>query len=367
MFKNKAIIFLSCLALLLSAKQLIAEAEEKNKELQWGILPIALPFYMPETNWGLGYSILYFYKEKNQEIKKPNEVSLYGAITLNKQFSIGLSADMFLLGDYLKTNSAIEYSYFPDYFWGVGDNTQENGKEKFTEKTYHFRGSLLAKILPNLYAGPHYKLLFDQVPDKTADGILSSSQIRGSDGTVISGPGLEANYDSRDNGFYPTKGLYMNFRGYVSHKAFGSEYNFTKMELDTRFFLAMNHENILAFQLFYENAAMDAPFQALSRLGGDMMMRGYYQGRYRDKNYLAFQTEYRYPVYKSFSGVLFGGAAQVAGRIDQMNFAPEDLKYSWGAGLRYNVEEKEHINFRLDMGMDRDKNINFYFMIKDAF
>ncbi len=63
------------------------------------------------------------------------------------------------------------------------------------------------------------------------------------------------------------------------------------------------------------SAGEQLPFNQLSMMGGEMMMRGYYFGRYRDKNYLAAQAEYRFLPFdfsRRLGGAVFGAVGAVS-------------------------------------------------------
>ena len=77
-------------------------------------------------------------------------------------------------------------------------------------------------------------------------------------------------------------------------------------------------------------------------------MRGYYEGRYRDKDMIAFQMEYRLPVWWRFGLVGFVGFGGVADKIKK--FKLKKFKYSIGWGIRYLLIRNEKINVRLDFG-----------------
>ena len=66
--------------------------------------------------------------------------------------------------------------------------------------------------------------------------------------------------------------------------------------------------------------------------GGDVRLRGYYQGRYRDRNLLSFQLELRQTVYRSHGLAAWIGAGNVFpsfGDLDIKNTLP-----TYGAGYR---------------------------------
>jgi hypothetical protein len=87
-------------------------------------------------------------------------------------------------------------------------------------------------------------------------------------------------------------------------------------------------------------------------LGGDAIMRGYYLGRYRDRNLVCCQVEYRVvPVVWRLGVVGFLGFGDVADRIKNLRFG--DFKYSYGFGLRYIFNREQKFNMRLDFGFGK--------------
>ena len=106
------------------------------------------------------------------------------------------------------------------------------------------------------------------------------------------------------------------------------------------------------------------PYRNLAVLGGNSIMRGYYAGRYRDKKFLGTQVEYRFPVYKRFSGVTFASAGQVAGELSEISFS--EFKFAGGAGLRFAVLPKEKLNLRLDVAHGNE-TINYYIVLSESF
>lgn len=362
-----------------SAEQAVEEEkiESKNKsgstddgkssdDKKSGLVPLAIPYYMPETSFGIGFYLLYYNNPDpaNPEIR-PNEISLYGAVTLKEQLSVGISTDRYFRGRDFKLSGAVEFSRFPDLFWGVGPDTKEDSDEKFTSITENVRGSFLFEVYRNILIGPCYKFINDYMQKTKIGGLLRRGDIPGSDGTMISGPGINFNWDTRDHTFFPLKGFYIDIKAYVNRKEIGSEYNFSKLEIDMRKFFQIYKEHVIGIQGMSEITFGTVPFQAMTRLGGEMMMRGYYQGRFRDTNFIAFQTEYRFPIYWRFAGVLFGSLGQVASKADE--FSIHNLKVAWGTGIRFIADKSEHIPIRLDIGFDRELNPNFYFIVKEAF
>jgi len=98
-------------------------------------------------------------------------------------------------------------------------------------------------------------------------------------------------------------------------------------------------------------------------------MRGYYGGRYRDKNLLAAQAELRYRYSSRFGATLFGGTGTVWGVDD---FSTDSFKPNYGAGLRYFFDPEKGISVRLDYGIgekrpNEKRQSGFYISIAEAF
>ena len=63
--------------------------------------------------------------------------------------------------------------------------------------------------------------------------------------------------------------------------------------------------------------------------------------------------------------MVFGGAGNVADEI--MNLSFSDLKYSYGAGLRFLFNKEQKVNLRVDFGFGNDGTKGIYFGIEEAF
>jgi len=93
-------------------------------------------------------------------------------------------------------------------------------------------------------------------------------------------------------------------------------------------------------------------------------MRGYYDGRYRDKSAIAYQTEYRTMFLKRWGAVAFANIGSVYSDIDEIEL--KDFKASFGIGGRFLLIPEDKINLRLDLAMGNN-SFGFYFIIEEAF
>lgn len=220
------------------------------------------------------------------------------------------------------------------------------------------------KVRPGLNLGIRYELGHSKLMDVEEHGLIATGDIWGSEGGVASGAGILANWDTRNNIFYPSMGSFYQFSATRFSEALGSDYDFSRFNLDIRQYFPLSSSQVLAIQGYVNIITGKPTFQLLSLFGGERLMRGYYLGRYRDKNMVAFQMEYRRPVWWRFGLVGFAGFGEVANKISR--FERKNFKHSVGWGIRYLFSREEKINLRLDFGYGKGAS-GVYINIGEAF
>ena len=123
----------------------------------------------------------------------------------------------------------------------------------------------------------------------------------------------------------------------------------------------------MAFQLQGQFSNGNAPFNLLSLMGGESLMRGYYLGRYRDNHMLASQIEYRilpFSFSKRWGVSMFFAAGEVFSSLDK--FEIKNILPTAGAGLRFLLFPEKDIYTRLDFAFTEEGS-GVYFFIGEAF
>jgi outer membrane protein assembly factor BamA len=77
----------------------------------------------------------------------------------------------------------------------------------------------------------------------------------------------------------------------------------------------------------------DVPFYLQRTLGGPDDLRGFRRFRFRDRNMLLLQAEYRWEIFTAVDGALFYDAGKVASRREDLNL--RDLETDYGIGFRF--------------------------------
>jgi len=334
-----------------------------QKRSGWLFFPIL--FYSPETKTGFGAGVGYFFREPGGTVdSRPSAVLSNLIYTQRKQIAIGLLADIYLKDEVFYLSGEFGYQKFPDKFYGIGNHTSGDAEEDYTPEEFEILLKFQVRLMQGLYLGPLYKVAHSRLKETSDDGSLATGEILGSEGASISGLGLVINWDTRDNVFYPSTGDFHQLFATLFSQDLGSDYDFKRYILDLRHYLTVIPNHILALQLYGRSTNGDVPFQELSQLGGVNLMRGYYQGRYRDHDLIAFQAEYRLPLWRRFGLAGFAGAGDVSSKVN--NFRWRDLKTSIGFGFRYLLAPEEKLNLRFDFGFTKETS-GFYINFAEAF
>lgn len=328
---------------------------------------ISSPFlyYTPETNLAFGLAGSYLFREADSlPENRPSVISPLFIYTLNKQFKAQISSDIYLQkGNYvLKTEIKLEK--FPDKYFGIGNNTREANREDYTSQNFGISLSLLREFGRNLKAGLRYSFATWTIKEWGSLGPSAGESIPGNRGGIVAGPTFLLNLDNRDNIFYPGRGEFFEMGYTFFDHTVGSDFNFHLFQLNLRKYIPLFSSHVIALQSLLQLEWGNVPFYCLSQLGGQNLMRGYYQGRFRDKDLIALQAEYRLPIVWKIGGVAFASIGQVADRLE--HFAAGQFRYTMGAGLRYLFDKKEKIQIRADVGFGRDST-GFYLSIFEAF
>ena len=321
-----------------------------------------------ETGWsfGLASASTFHLKSRDSAIRTSNAQALV-LYTTRAQFVAVINGSIYFPGERYILNEQLSYSSFPDKFWGLGNETQDSSKESYKFKQYYVYLHPQRLIGRNLFLGVvyEYQRVFDI--EYAAGQLFDKENIVGRYGYHVSGLGLSITYDTRNNAFSPDHGMMLQF--YFDHftRLLGSDYQYTNYVLDYRRFFRIHDGQVLAIQAYGTFNAGEVPLRSLAYLGGANSMRGYYAGRYRDKNGGVLQAEYRVPLFWRLGAVGFGGLGNVGPRLEDVNL--EHLKWSYGGGLRLALNKKEKLNLRLDYGLGGLKSLSqgFYLQLGEAF
>ncbi len=358
---------LRCFCLILAVLSLNSSIyAQKDTSKPKGLLIFPVIAKSIETGWSFGAAgALTFRPSPKDTLSRTSNLQLLVLYSTKKQLITAINGAQYFDKEKYILNEQFSFSSYPDKFWGIGKNTPDSAEESYKFDQYYVYLHLLRKIAPDLFAGLLFETQRVWDVDYRHGGLFDTKNVLGRTGYHVAGLGSSFTYDNRNNAFAPDKGVFLQLSFNHFDKFWGSEYNYTNVVIDLRKYISLSKNQVLALQLFSFNNTGEVPIRSLASFGGANRMRGYYDGRYKDLNQLIVQGEYRFPIYKRFSAVAFGGGGNV-GRT-ATDYSLNDLKFSYGAGLRFALDKKEKLNLRVDYGKGEGNNSGFYLQLGEAF
>ncbi|MCU0471262.1 MAG: outer membrane protein assembly factor [Arcicella sp.] len=325
-------------------------------------------FYLPETNLVIGAGIKRFYNfgKDNDSLTRVSNIAASIQYSLNGQFLMRSQYQIFTNQEKYYITGYMGYSRFPITYYGIGNDIDMTKGETIAFNYIRFDNLTYRRVGKNSFAGLGWRYMNMYNVSMKENSMLESQNIQGRYGSSVSGINISYLLDNRDNILTPSKGVFAQVIYSIHHKATASSHAFNRWQIDTRYYFKpfRKREDVLSFQGYGFLSVGDVPFNELAQMGGDMIMRGYFQGSYRDKNLLALQTEYRLQVLKRWGLTGFAGLGGISDEMGAFNI--NALKPSYGGGLRFKINRKENVNLRMDYGFGNGQQ-NIYFFIAEAF
>ena len=131
-----------------------------------------------------------------------------------------------------------------------------------------------------------------------APGLADQARVK------VSAPTAILEYDTRDNLFTPTQGLYAESSYLAAREALGSSDDFERLQQIVMGWLPLPHRITLGARANYTWSSGDTPFF----LRPFIQLRGVPAMRYQGDRMGSLEVEARWPVSGRWSGVVFGGA-----------------------------------------------------------
>jgi len=185
-----------------------------------------------------------------------------------------------------------------------------------------------------------YELISGILPDDTNEGWTNSFM-----------PSFS--YDTRDDVFDPTSGMYHSLSMEKAGGFLGGDYNFTKYNLTLRTYISTEfitdflditnkskltdtiEQGVLAFRAMGGLADTDLPSFTKYNVGGMGTVRGYDFGEFSGDKSLVFNAEYRFPLAENFEAVVFADWGQAWDVEESFDFG--ELKFGKGIGVRFDT------------------------------
>jgi Omp85 superfamily domain len=351
----------------------LKEKPEKEKQLQLFIYPIIGSNPANGGIFGVGANGTYRNKDAATQL---STASLNAAYTTKKQLLIEAQSSLFtsrnrwnLVGDWRWQDTS-------ENTFGLG-STPTSNEDQINYKFFRIYETAYRGLSPGLFAGAGYHLdRHDGIEDTRAQMGEETEFQRYGVGTegqsTSSGVSLDLLYETRDNPINAARGVYAAASYRINPKFLGSDENWQSFFLEGRAYphLPASGKNVLALWAFgWFTLSGRPPYLDLPAIGWDAANnsgRGYVQGRFRGRNMLYGEAEYRFGLRRDglLGGVVFLNLTSVSG-ADSNHFG--SVHPGYGLGLRAKLNKRNGSNVRIDYGWGSDGSGGVYLGLNEVF
>ena len=341
---------------------------DQSKPIDMSYLPTA--YYTPEKKFGVGLLMVGLYKtDGSSSEEQPSSIVLNSFVSMNNSYGVEVENMTFFNGGKQRLQLGLELHNEAAVYYGQGieqGNIDANHHE-FEEQVYSFKPVYMTEVADNYFLGLGADFTYASADklELVETGLpVDSSEILPDN--FSSGVKLTSIYDSRDYRLNATQGWLFQIDAGLYHNSEYSSFSTYDVELAnyidlSKTSLLSNAPGLIAWQVQGHFTNGDVPWNMLPDLGGSGAMRGYIKGRYRDKQMMMGQVEYRLPIFQRYGMVFWGGVGSVADKVSNLN---EELLTSYGTGFRFKI--KDNINLRVDIGVGENET-NFYLNVNEVF
>jgi outer membrane protein assembly factor BamA len=332
---------------------------ENISSLHVSALPAA--GYSLQTGWaGVLSANVGFYDEKHpakdakiSSLLTSFTYSQYNQIIFPVQFSIWARKDKYnIITDW-------RYMNYPSTTFGLGGKSDINHGNTIDFSYIKLHQAILQRIKKDFFIGFGYYFDYfwnvkqvDVPQNDTTDfqkyGLTKTS--------TSSGIALRLLYDSRLNQINPTQGWYSNIVFRPNFTFLGSDNNWQSLLIEVRKYIKFPQDsrNVLALWSYnWLTLGGKPPYLMLPSTGWDDFFntgRGYIQGRYRGRNMVYFESEYRFAISNNglFGGVIFANAQSFSKDLSRQL---DEVAPGYGIGIRVKLNKFSGANLCVDYGI----------------
>lgn len=338
------------------------DSNKNKKHKRFDFSVIGGPHYASDTKFGLGLVAAGLYRtDPNDSILPPSNVSLYGDVSSVGFYMLGVRGNHIAPKGRYRIDYHLYFYSFPADFWGIGYEMGDNDANKSDMKRWQAQAevSFLFRVADNFYIGPMAS--YDYVIGKH---IERPELLQGMDQhTWNVGAGVSLVYDNRDNLTNPHRGIYLNINQMFRPGFMENDYAFSTTAFRFDAYQRLGKGTVLAEDIGANLNFGNPSWGMMAELGGTHSMRGYYEGRYRDKHSLEATVELRQHVWKRNGIVVWVGAGTIFPKFSALR----SKQILPNAGVGYRWEFKKNVNVRLDYGFGKSGQSGFLFNINEAF
>lgn len=330
---------------------------KENKKFDFSI--IGGPHYSSDTQFGIGVVAAGLYRTDSVDTPQ-SDVSIYADATTSMFFKLGVRGNHIRPHDNSRLQYDVYFSSIETKFWGIGYdmNILDDNESKYKYLNSQANVAYLWRIANSLYLGPFATFDYINGRDFQKPELWSGEKER----TFNLGVGVSLQLDTRDFINNASRGILLRADQRFNPRFMFNKCAFSLTELTFAYYHPIWRDATIACQLHSRLTYGNTPWGLLSTLGGSDNMRGYFEGRYRDKSEIDMCVELRQHIWRRNGIVVWGGAGTIFPKFSAIRW--RKILPNYGIGYRW--EFKKRVNVRLDLGFGRHQT-GFIFSINEAF
>lgn len=258
--------------------------------------------------------------------------------------------------------------------YGLGGNTSKDSLDEIDYQYIRVYVNVDRRVAGAFYMGVGYNLdyfynlkevwPYDHPSEFAQYGIGTGPQ------TTSTGIAFDLLWDSRKNSINSTGGYYSKLIYRINPGFLANDYHWTSLYSDNRAFISLNNrrKGVLAFWGLYWASFGNTPYLNLPGTELDLNARtgrGYVWGRYRGKQMLYGETEYRFNLSPNgfWGGTVF---ANVQSFQESLSNRFEYVNPAAGIGLRIKFNKRSNTNLTIDLAAGKN-SFNAYLNLGEYF
>jgi len=334
-------------------KQSPDSARNKSKKLVYSVMPAV--GYSLSTGLAVDITANVAFYTNNNHKQNLSEMDVEAVYDTKIQKILISRATIWGTDNNYKFVTDLRLEKYPVSTFGLGTGTSQAKEDPLVYSYIRTYLTAYRKIIPGFYIGLGYALdyHFNITEAGNVDKTISDFQKYGeTSSSASSGAVINLLFDNRRNPINPLNGGYASILYRDDPTLLGSDNNWTELQFDFRryFRLSPRSNNILAFWTVWEFTTGHAPYLDLPSTASDMYNnggRGYAEQRFRGKNMLYLEGEFRFGVTQNglLGGVLFSNA-QSYSEFQTNRF--QKVAPAVGTGLRVKVNKHSDTNVCID-------------------
>ncbi|HET9952496.1 MAG TPA: BamA/TamA family outer membrane protein [Candidatus Eisenbacteria bacterium] len=321
----------------------------------YGFVPVVVPITEPAVGYGAAFGLVFIDKAKREGsagFGRPTMTAVGGLATENGSRGVAAGDVRYWLDDRLQTVALFGYAPINLTFYGLGDVASRRNPLSYSLTPL---GGLLSTkyrlgARSRWWAGLGYsyastKVEFD-VPASVPPEIGRASGEIGTGGLTPA-----VSYDSRNNAFTPTGGIYAETSFGVFGELLGSDTNFQKAAALAMGYAPLSARLTLGLRGDASATLGDIPFYMRPYIS----LRGAEAMRYQGEEVAQAEVELRWQFWKRISAVGLWGLGSAWN--DLGGFDNRETITTYGAGVRYEIARRYGLHVGADVAFGPDDPI----------